>query len=908
MTADIITQNAPMQFAYAMQQHGIEPPDTINDDGKIYRFGKKKTQWYVFHRDGIPAGCFGDWRTGESTTWHADIGRALTGAETKANRARIAAMKRAREAEEAKRHAEAATEAQARWDAAQPAGDHPYLITKGVKSYGLRVENDRLIIPVCDSETIVSLQSVSADGEKRFLTGGRKNGCYFTIGETEGAPIICKAEGYATGATIHEATGYPVVISFDAGNLLPVAKKMRELFPDAMLVFCADDDHRTEGNPGMTRATEAAQAVGGLVVIPNFGADRPVGSTDFNDMAAHCGMDAVRDAVVGLINSHGTNGTGGTANNGAASSVPPEEIHGGTGGTLSIPEAERPCFKVFDDGITVEEHGNLRAGVWVFGVVQSRKADAPAALVNTWICSPLHIEAVTFDGQHNNFGRMLRFKNTLGKWRTFAMPMELLRAGGDDLRGELLAMGVHIDPSAHQLLGRYLQAITPSRRVHCALQVGWSGDNFVLPDEVIGAGASGVIFQSGQRTHDEYTVAGTLAGWQAGIAARAVGNPILTLALAASFAGALLKKTNSESGGLHFEGDSSTGKTTLIEAACATWGGGNYKRSWRATANGMEGAAAMFNDCLLAMDEISECDPKEVGAIVYALGNGRGKQRASRSGAARSVTTWRCFVLSSGERTIATAMQEGGHRAKAGQSVRLLDIPAARKHGAWDYLHGFATGAAFSDAIKQAAATHHGYAGRAYLQKLTRDPRNFGEYLEQFKQLPQFSAIDGEGQDKRAAGRFALIGLAGELATEYGLTGWPEGAAIESAGIAYQLWRGSRGKGNDERRQIIDRVSSFIERNGDARFSSADSNSDTPVRDRAGWWRDIDGERTYLFNADGLKEALKGFDFRRALDVLQEVGALPKAVGERRKSLRIGGRIVKVYPVNPDKLGGDHGA
>ena len=116
----------------------------------------------------------------------------------------------------------------------------------------------------------------------------------------------------------------------------------------------------------------------------------------------------------------------------------------------------------------------------------------------------------------------------------------------------------------------------------------------------------------------------------------------------------------------------------MIEAACATWGGPNFRRSWRATANGMEGAAALFNDGLLALDEISECDPREVGAIVYALGNGRGKQRASRSGNARGVTRWRCVVLSSGERTIATAMQEGGYRAKAGQAVRLLDIPAAR--------------------------------------------------------------------------------------------------------------------------------------------------------------------------------------------------------------------------------------
>ena len=112
---------------------------------------------------------------------------------------------------------------------------------------------------------------------------------------------------------------------------------------------------------------------------------------------------------------------------------------------------------------------------------------------------------MTFDGQDNNFGRLLRFKNTLGRWREWAMPMELLRAAGDELRGELLAMGVEIDPNAKRLLANYLQAKPPKRRVRCALQVGWCDDSFVLPDAVIGPKASGVIFQCGERGHDEHT-------------------------------------------------------------------------------------------------------------------------------------------------------------------------------------------------------------------------------------------------------------------------------------------------------------------------------------------------------------------------------------------------------------------
>ncbi len=599
------------------------------------------------------------------------------------------------------------------------------------------------------------------------------------------------------------------------------------------------------------------------------------------------------------------------ANNGAGFTVTADEIHDVTGVTPEpvIPdESKRPCFKVFDDWQSLPDGGKLRPGAWFF-TVKHGKGDAPSALIQQWICSPLHVEAVTLDGQENNFGRMLLFKTTIGKWRTWAMPMELLRGAGDELRGELLAMGVEIDPQAgRSLLGQYLQAKPPKRRVHCALQVGWCGDSFVLPDSVIGADASSVIFQSGERGHEEFTKGGTLAGWQADIAARAIGNPLLTLALSASFVGPMLARCNGESGGVHLVGNSSTGKTTAIEAACSTWGGPNYRRSWRATANGMEGAASLFNDGLLALDEISECDPREIGAIVYALGNGRGKQRASRTGNARGVTRWRCFVLSSGERTIGTAMAEGGFRAKAGQSVRLLDIPAERQYGAWDNLHGLPTGAAFSDAIRRAAVTHHGHAGRAFLEKLTRDKRDFCEYLEEFKAAPALSADDCEGQIKRAAGRFALLAMAGELAIEYGITPWHEGAAIEAAAMGLQAWRSTRGRGNDERRQVLEQVAAFIERHGDSRFSDADAIDASMRINRAGWWRDADGGRVYLFNAEGMREAVKGFDFKWALDTLQEAGALPGTGGERAKAQRIDGRLVRLYPIQADKLGADHGA
>jgi hypothetical protein len=221
----------------------------------------------------------------------------------------------------------------------------------------------------------------------------------------------------------------------------------------------------------------------------------------------------------------------------------------------------------------------------------------------------------------------------------------------------------------------------PKKALHCTLQVGWCGGVFVLPDTVIGPDAGSVIFQSGERGQEEYRQGGTLDGWRAQIAARAVGNPLFVVGLSAAFAGPMLARCHAENGGLHFVGHSSSGKTTILKAACSVWGGPEYRRSWRATANGMEGAAALFNDCLLGLDEINECEPRDVGRIVYSLGNGCGKQRAGRSGTARAVTHWRTFVVSTGERTLETLMADGGLRSKAGQAVRLLDIPTDRRWG-----------------------------------------------------------------------------------------------------------------------------------------------------------------------------------------------------------------------------------
>lgn len=636
-------------------------------------------------------------------------------------------------------------------------------------------------------------------------------------------------------------------------------------------------------NIGITKATKAAKSIGGFIATPDFGDNRPEKAADFDDLHQLEGAEAVARCIEDAV---------------SVSPDPSPEA-----GSPFPAIAGRPSYVVLDEW-TKSGSRSYRPGVYYCGVTNGTKGEKPTP-INQWFCSPLHIDALTHDGQDNNFGRMLRFKPTVGNWREWAMPMELLAGDATQLRGELLSMGVELDyEKAKTALPRYLQHKCPERKVQCALQIGWCGNSFVLPDVVIGPRAKDVIFQSGERHLQEHTQAGTLEGWQQSIAKKAVGNPLLMLAVSASFVGPLLARCNAESGGIHFVGDSSTGKSTAMEAACATWGGGSFKRSWRATGNGLEGAAAMFNDCLLALDEISECDPREVGEIVYMLGNGRGKQRAGRTGRARAVVTWRCFVMSNGERSIATTMAEGGHQVKAGQSMRLLDIPVAQTYGAWDDLHGATSGAAFSDEIKLAAKHNHGYAGRAFLEKLAFDDTDHSAALEQIKASSEFNISSHVGQKQRAAARFALIGMAGEIATDYGVTGWQEGEAHKAAAYAFKLWNSAQGEGNDERRKILQLISAFIERHGDGRFSDIADLDDSTLRDRAGWWEDMLEQRRYLFTAGGMREATIGVDFNRALAVLQEAGALPMpgANGERARTRKVHKNSVKLYSIDPAKL------
>lgn len=256
------------QFREYISAHGILFSGEIIPDGKLYRFhieGHKRgtrNGAYVLHASKYPAGWFMDFKSGISQTWRSSGVSCVSYTLIK----QIAEAKRQQEAEQRQAQGRAAAKAVYIWRSAKPVTSHPYLTTKQIQPHGARLYHDALVLPICDkSEQLVNLQFINADGNKRFLSGGRKRGCFYVIGSLTDTILIC--EGFATGASLREDTGQCVIVAFDAGNLLPVAQNIRKLSPDSEIIICGDNDL---SGVGQAKAKEAALAIGGKMLIPSI--------------------------------------------------------------------------------------------------------------------------------------------------------------------------------------------------------------------------------------------------------------------------------------------------------------------------------------------------------------------------------------------------------------------------------------------------------------------------------------------------------------------------------------------------------------------------------------------------------------------------------------------------------------
>lgn len=285
-------------FRDAMNAAGLLYAGPIFPDGRLHRIraegDKRPNAWYVLHGDAIPAGAFGSWKAGITGTWrvNANLGRF----DQARQRDRLQAAIRAARLERQQAAAEAAAEAARIWDKAGEADpNHLYLRNKHVGAHGIRQHGKFLVVPVRSIPgDLVSLQSISPSGRKKFLPGGKVGGGVHFVGERKGASVVV-SEGYATACSVHQATGWQTVCCFNAGNLVTVARSLASVATRYWIA--ADNDHETRGNPGLTKAREAARILAGKAGRVLIKAPAPErGVTDWNDVHVQHGIEAVREA------------------------------------------------------------------------------------------------------------------------------------------------------------------------------------------------------------------------------------------------------------------------------------------------------------------------------------------------------------------------------------------------------------------------------------------------------------------------------------------------------------------------------------------------------------------------------------------------------------------------------------
>ena len=724
--------------------------------------------------------------------------------------------------------------------------NHPYLEKHQIKGFGCRQKEDKLVFPLYDITTnICNLLYIDEDGNKQFL-GGKKRGCYIPIGNPHSNKKIFVCDNYVTGAKIHEKTGETVAIAFDPKNLEPVKEALLSKYPNYEINIVSDTDLKE-----IAPSAETNEAIDvfdqystGICTSKSENSQEKCDSDNLTEQET---TEAAKEEVEPKTNVKKTN--------------------------QQMPEGY--IFK--DDELYSEIEGKASVKV----------------------SDKIEVLAESRDDDSNNWGKVVKFKDPDNTIKTLVIPYNQLGSNAKELEENLRSKGLRI--YNFKALKQYLSDFVTSNRIRCVDKIGWYNQVFVFPDgSVIGNSDESIIYY-GNNISKEFNINGTLEDWQENISRYCQGNSRLLLAISTAFAGTLLYVTGQESGGIHFVGNSSTGKSTILRVACSVYGDKNFMKTWRATDNGLEGIAATRNDTLLVLDELGQVDPNKAGESIYMLGNGDGKIRSNRNGSAKKNNNWRFLYLSSGEKDLNDCATESKKQVKAGQTVRFLSIPAEPKensYGAFETLHHKDSGKAFSEYLNEVVRNYYGTAAREFIhcvvndgfEKIANDFRIFLNDAEQ-KYLP----AEADNQVKRAFNRFMLIAFAGEYATQKGITCWDDKESLNACVTCFNDWIQRRGGIKDQEPQsLLEQVRHFFEQHHSSRFYTVFGNNnydESKTYNMVGIAvKEDDDKCKYYVYSQSLKEVCIGYDLDFARNTLYNAGWIenqkPKQVGIRNDMLR----------------------
>jgi putative DNA primase/helicase len=568
-----------------------------------------------------------------------------------------------------------------------------------------------------------------------------------------------------------------------------------------------------------------------------------------------------------------------------------------------------------------------RTGLFYFPEAKKHAERVDEEVRPIWLSPQFEVIARTQDPD-GNWGKLLRWNDHNGAEIKWVMPARLLGGHRDELWQALYERGLEISSAtgARNLLLAYLTHANPKGRANVVSRTGWYTDHgvtaFVLPDVVYGERRGSEIIYTGNVASSPYRVKGSLEEWRDRVGRPCIGNSRLAFAVSIAFAPPLLHIVGEESGGFHYKGDSRAGKTTAERLSGSVWGGGDgvngYVKSYRTTSNGLEGVCEEHCDALLCLDEMGQVDAREAGEIVYMIANQGGKQRASRDGSARRAKQWRIMFLSTGEISLADKMTEIGRKPRAGQEVRLVDIPAdaGAGYGIFENLHGVKSAGEFADQLKRATLECYGTPIRAYLDFVANsfagNPTDttavFRELRDDFiaRNLPDGAS----GQVRSVCGRFGLVAAGGELATGLGLTGWPKDEATRTAVTCFNAWLEQRGTvGDHDLEAGIRQVISYIEQYGGSRFEEILSDDESTVFNRVGFRRydSFSKKWEYFVLPEQWKNELaKGYNAAAlAKEMVKREMIIPQG-GKTSAAVRLGRHgNMRVYRLAPGIISGD---
>ncbi len=808
-------------FKESMQSNGITPPSEIYERETITRFGKKKQFAYKFYfNDGHPAGWYKDWQTDFTFNWafKTNAKTEFTQEEKKQFAKECQNKKRKEALIDKKKKADAKVEANQKWNNAELANNnHPYLVSKKIRSYGLRQLKGKLLIPIYIDGEISSLQTIANNGSKIFLPNGEIKSGYFEIKANPN--IILIGEGYSTVASCYQATNYHCVIAFNAGNLKAVAFTIRHQYPQSQIILLADNDQWNSNgiNIGVEKATEAAKAIDGTIIVPSF-SDLSTKPTDFNDLATLQGIDEVKKQITQSLLQE--------------PSKPSQECKYGIIPQRFSCNKEGVFYSTTDDTLKV-----TRAPVWV--------------------------DAMSRDQHKKDWGMLVKFIDYDNNEQQLIIKKEIFHKKGHDVAEILARCGLNIKIGQEKTLALYLGSFETEKRLISTNSTGWIRDSFVLPDMIIHEPEKEkIVYQPEGYSNISNAISekGSLEEWQKGIKDI---SPVLKFLTCASLSSPVRYKIGVEAGGIHIHDLTSQGKTTALQLCSSVWGNGvdpaiaggdgAYIQRYNSTANGLEGKAEAFNDLSLVIDEIGEGEAKECGKTIYRLIAGTGKTRANRSGGLRNSKSWRVMIMSSGEVAISQFIESAGESAKGGQLVRMLDLDLSS-------MPSLFKGGEEADQMKEHCANYYGVAGREFIKRI----KFFNEGWKEFD-------LNRIGEAKtpmavRARKRFALIAHSGLLAKKAGVLQWSEKEIMDSCTLVYKSWLSNIDLISDVEKGIKS-IAQFIMTN-EIRFEMP--NAISPPNIRAGWYRD----NIYHFTTTAFKEACGNCDPVKVKRELNKIGIL----------------------------------